>query len=262
MLFVAPKGYPSSELRGDQIAAELGVPCLSRMDETQDDVIVFVKSAYTSDVELAKSRGNVIAYDVLDYFCYADRHLPFAHLVDILIVPNSVCEPVYQVMFPSAKQVVIPHNWDSRIGGEAKHDKPRLGYIGMSFNAPNTDRNMYSAVVEPKNMVDAASQYNLHLCITKRDDMAKMLKPATKIATASAVGACAIAHLDPSAMELLGEEYPFYVHTTLDDAIDDAIRSFGGERWARARTIMAKVREKTSPRNIAQLYKQLEVVHA
>ena len=261
MLFVAPRGFPSSFLRGEQIARFLDVPCVESVDDTQNDVVVFVKSAKPSEVQKAKNQGNLIAYDVLDFFCYPDRYLPWAHLVDVLIVPNSVCEPVYQAFFQNAKQVVIPHQWDSRIQLEAKHDKPRLGYVGAVFNMPSTNH-LFEAVVENDRMVSSAHLFNLHLCVTRREDMAKLLKPATKIATAAAVGACAITHLDPSAMELLGEEYPFYVHTTLDEAISDAVKSFGGERWMRARRIMKDVREKTSLRVIAEKYRQLEVALA
>ena len=261
MRFVAPEGYASSYLRGEQVASHLGVQCLPRMDDTQDDTVIFVKLAEEEDVKRAKKQGNVIAYDVLDFFCYPDRFLPWAHLVDVLITPNETCEPVYKTIFPNAEQVVIPHQWDSRISGECPQDKPRLAYIGAVFNMPISSH-LFEVVVDEARMVGAAKRFNLHICVSHREDMGKLLKPATKVATAAAVGACAVTYLDPSAMELLGEDYPFYVHDTLDDAIHDAMQSFGKERWFRARNIMNRVKEKTSLEATANLYRQLESVYA
>jgi len=258
---VRHKGYPSTYLRGDQVAKVLVARCIDSMDETENETVVFVKAASPSDVQKAKEQGCTVAYDVLDFFCYPDRALPWAYSVDVLITPNSVCTPIYKAFFPNARQVIIPHHWDPRIKGVAQHDVPRLGYIGAVFNMPKC-AGSFEIVVEESKMLEAAKEFNLHLAVSRREDLARILKPATKIATASAVGACVIAYMDPSATELLGEEYPFYVRGTLDEAIDDALRAFGTERWQKARSIMQTVGIRTSLPMIAEQYKQMEAAYA
>jgi hypothetical protein len=106
-------------------------------------------------------------------------------------------------------------------------------------------------------MLAAAPQFNMHLCLQRRDERHALLKPATKISTASAVGANVLTYRDPSAVELLGQDYPFYVDSDQNTAIRMVRESFGGREWKRGREKMKEVRERTSLKAIAALYRRL-----
>jgi len=260
MLFVAPEGYASSVLRGQQVARALGVPCIGRMDGTRDDVVVFVKSPEAADIERAHRQGNVVVYDPLDFFCYPRREAIGG--VDVVLAPSMVAAGIYARFFPGSMGKLVPHHWDARLSGACELDRPRAGYIGAAFNAPDlaiaVDGVDLECVTDPQRMLGAARRFNIHVCVSRREGLGALLKPATKIAVAAAVGAVAVTYPDPSAVELLGARYPFYVHESLAQTLAEAISGFGGEAFMEARRIMAGVRERTSLESIAKLYEEIE----
>lgn len=260
MLFVVtePVAFVSSELRGKHIADALGCKVLVKsIGNAQDEPIVFVKDAPRDLVEKAKERGNRILYDPLDMYCYMGRKCSFAELVDVVIVPNAAAAGFYASKgFEFARYAVIPHQWDYRITGEAPQDRVRPAYIGHEFNCPKgwdgTKLTLMTADV-----LGHISGYNLHLSLNSREPTHVLLKPAIKVASAAAVGANVVAFPDPSALELLGPDYPFYVHINQRAAIRMACEAFGGPEWKRGLEKMKEVRERTSLRAIAALYRRL-----
>ena len=263
MIFVKERLLDSTYLRGDQIADELGVPCLlNDLDGVRaGEAVVFVKSARYNLVHQAKDLGAIVVFDPIDYFCYDSdgRPLPeWLPLTDKVIVPNGKCESGMLEMFPNASFHVIPHQWDARISGEAEHDEFRPGYIGRRFNFPVTAS--IPQVNAPEQMILCAPWFNCHVQVRERTDLGWTLKPATKVATAAAVGAPIITTSDPSSLELLGKDYPLFIDTPqrLDVALEYCRDKFGGEMWQQARDIMSDVRKRTSVPAIAALFKELE----
>jgi hypothetical protein len=257
MLLVVNSGFFSAELRGEHIAKALGVPCLfADIGGARNTLVVFVKEPDRGLVQDAKERGNTIAYDPLDFFCYKDREKSFGELVDIVLVPNRACMAWYAERFPNARYAVIPHQWDYRISGTAQQYRYAPGYIGKGFNL--TVPGWGGATVSDSTQHRAAAPlFNLHLCLNRRDERIALLKPATKIATAASVLANVLTYRDPSAVELLGPEYPFYVDSDQIAAIRMVRESFGGRDWKRGREKMKEVRERTSLKAIAALYRRL-----
>src|SRR5687768_13203451 len=103
MLFVANNGFTSARLRGELIAAAMGLRChFDDIGGLRNDIIVFVKETDRGLVEDAKERGNVVVYDIIDRLCYPDRQVPFADLVDIVLVPNRECIGHYETVFHKA----------------------------------------------------------------------------------------------------------------------------------------------------------------
>lgn len=259
MLFVVNNSFTSSQLRGEHLAAALGVRChFGDVGGVRDDVIVFVKDSDRGLVEDAKERRNRIVYDPLDQFCYKDRTVTFGDLVDVVLVPNREAAEFYAPTFPKAKYAIVPHQWDARITASAPQDKMRPGYIGKPFNCPPDWRG--DRVTLSPEMLAAAPLFNLHLSCNQRNDKSASLKPATKIATAAAVLANVVSYPDPSATELLGDDYPYLVEAaeTASDVVRRAYREFGGPRWRLARDKMRAVRERLSIKAIAELYKRLD----
>jgi hypothetical protein len=114
-----------------------------------------------------------------------------------------------------------------------------------------------AAVYEASQQLEAAPHFNLHLALQRRDERSALLKPATKVSTAAAVGANVLTYRDPSVLELLGPDYPFYVDGEPMPAIRMARASFGGASWKKGREMMKAVKEKTSLAAVAALYKRL-----
>ena len=256
MIFVTDYEAASSTLRGNHIADYLGVPCLENsLGDEKNGIVVFVKKPDPQVVKLAKTLKNTIVYDPIDRFCKEGRQAPFADLVDILIVPNRVCMRYYSTIFTNAEFVVIPHQWDQRLTSESPQDELRTGYIGEELNLVER-RFKGERVTKVSEMMGAAPRFNLHLSMNAREARYINLKPATKVAIASAVGANVVAFPDPSALEILPTEYPFYVRGRTDpmDMIEIAEKSFGTVLWDEGREMMAMVKEKTSMPAIATLY--------
>lgn len=261
MIFVVsnpPNPFVSSLLRGKHIADELGCDLLVKdIGGARNDVVVFVKDATREMVEKAKDRGNRIAYDPLDLYCYYWRSCPFAELVDVLIVPNSACAAFYRAQgFRNCEFAVIPHQWDHRIVGEAPQDAFRPGYVGNKFNCPSWWEGERATDMTDSVLPEFA-KFNLHLSLNSRKRTHTLLKPAIKVASAAAVGANVVTYRDPSAVELLGPDYPFYVDECPKAAIRMACDAFGTPEWGRGLEVMKKVRKKTSLHAVANLYRQL-----
>jgi hypothetical protein len=176
--------------------------------------------------------------------------------VDVVLVPNRACTGWYAKRFPNARYAVIPHQWDYRIIGTAQQYRYAPGYIGKGFNltVPGWDG---ATVADSSQHLAAAPLFNLHLSLNRRDERVALLKPATKVATAAAVLANVLTYRDPSAVELLGQDYPFYVDSDQMAAIRMARESFGSREWKRGREKMKEVRERTSLQAIAGLYRRL-----
>lgn len=256
MIFVVNNEFASATLRGEHIAAELGVPCLfADLGGARNQQVVFVKDADRGLVLDAKDRGNEVIYDPIDLFCYKNRTVPFADLVDVLLVPNKACIEHYKSIFTRARFAVVPHQWDPRITSTAPQDYCRTAYIGKGFNCPPGFGGM--KVFNSVQFLEAAPLFNLHLSLNRRD-LCALLKPATKIATASAVLANVVSYADPGAVELLGVDYPFLASGDNEkEIISFAQKCFGNPIWKRARERMKEVRERTSLKSIASLYRDL-----
>jgi hypothetical protein len=256
MIFVTDFDAASSTLRGQHIADALGVKCLQNdFGDEKNGVVVFVKKVDPSIMLNAKKHGNTIVYDPIDRYCKGIRATLFSDYVDILIVPNKVCIRYYSTIFTNAEFVVIPHQWDKRLTSVSPQDQLRTGYIGEELNLVER-RYKGERVTKVAEMMDAAPRFNLHLSLNVRDALHINLKPATKIAIAAAVAANVIAFPDPSALDILSADYPFYLHNRADpmDMLHRMEGSFGSAEWLRGLEMMAQVKERTSIEAISALY--------
>lgn len=241
-------------VRGDHIAAALGVPCyFNDLRGCQRNTVVFVKKAFPRLVKEAKARDNTVVYDILDNFCYKPRDLP--EDAEVVIVPNDKAAQFYRNIFLSARFVIIPHQWDYRITRAAPQDEFRPGYVGSTFNL--TADFPVERVTDEDQWLTALPRFNLHISAHKRDHAA-ILKPATKVANAAAVGANIVTYPDPSVTELLGVDYPYYIGDDPMAAFEHARETFGTDVWEYGLAKMGAVKERTSLANVARCYKELQ----
>ena len=252
------------ELRAETIAHVLGVPCEtdSLGDATSGDTVIFVKATETPLVMEAKARGCRVVFDAVDRFCTHSEIVQdtiqlyvedWYDAVDVLIVPNIVAARDFIVVFPHADYVVIPHQWDYRLEGkQCPDDEFRAGYVGNAFNLGQRLPDV-EIVADPAAMIEATPRFNCHISHwTAYQDL--RWKPATKISNAAAVGAVCLCSPSASALELLGDEYPFYIRGSVSEALYYAKRHFRDHVWYEARESMKRVRDKTSLSRIASKY--------
>lgn len=243
----------AGELRAQLIADHLGVPCSDKLENPEPgEWVVFVKTF--DGISEAKRAGCMVAFDPVDFYGYPGRDRELIQDVDLLIVPNRDVTTGYKAMFPRADFMVVPHQWDHRIEGQAPTDRFIPGYVGQRFNL-RQELNI-PIVSDPAQHLSALPLFNCHFA-EHATPQSWLCKPATKVAAASAVGAVIVTDRASSALELLGPEYPFYSCPTLLDGLWKAKKAFGQQAWEEAQEIMRKVKERTSLESVANLYKVL-----
>jgi hypothetical protein len=177
--------------------------------------------------------------------------------VDVVIAYNPSQKNIYKRWFKDV--AIIPHQWDSFLDGRfCKQDTFRPAYIGHSFNKHEEIKGV-PVISNPQEMMEAAPLYNCHVTLRDTDSYQSIMKPATKLVTAAAVGAVCLTTKDPSAYWLLPEDYPYWVESPdkFQSSLEQAGREFGSEKWNEAIEILDGVRNKTSAREIAKLYSMI-----
>lgn len=262
MIFVKTNNLASAQLRADQIANKLGAQCfLNDLPENlEDETVIFVKDANSDLVFEAARQGARIVYDPIDTFAYPDRvrYKTWYGCVDTVICFNRKMADSLNRWFSEA--AIIPHQWDARIEGTANMDMFRPVYIGYKFNWPSmVQTHGIQMICEPEVMLQAAPEFNCHVSIREPGSSQAMMKPATKVSIAAAVGAVCITTPDESMVELLPKEYPYWCMTvdSFPKILEKAKDEFNGPVWNRALEIMAEVKEKTSLNTISEKYKHL-----
>lgn len=133
------------------------------------------------------------------------------------------------------------------------------GYLGYRFNALYLDEIPMRVVEDPNQWVGSMKSFNLHYNVREPKD--DLLKPATKIAAAAGAGANIITLRSPIAMELLGNDYPYYINNISPGEVrrvfDKAKDEFGGEEWKRGVDIMAQLRPKLDLNLLVKKYAQV-----
>lgn len=260
MIFVKSSNLASNRLRADQIAAELGATVLlNDLPKNLNGTVVFVKDAIPGLVQMAKYSDCTVVYDPIDTFAYPERAQikPWHSLVDIVIAYNPVQKVFYQRWFKNV--VIIPHQWDSVLDGEfCEYDEFRPVYIGHGFNCHPCIQDI-PLITNVDEMMPAAKQFNCHVTVRESDSLQALMKPATKVSTAAAVGAVCITTKDSATQWLLPVDYPYWLESPTDfhKVLKQVEREFGGDRWNEALKMMEEVRIKTSVREVAKLYQSL-----
>lgn len=261
MIFVKSSNLASNRLRADQIASQLGAKVLLNdlPDDLLNDTVIFVKDAHPELVKKAKDRGCRIVYDPIDTYAYRDRGKtqPWHSSVDVCIAYSVAQKHFLKLYFKEV--VIIPHQWDSVLDGEfCEYDEFRPVYIGHGFNCHPCVQGV-PLITNVDEMMPAAKQFNCHVTVRESDSLQALMKPATKVSTAAAVGAVCITTKDSATQWLLPVDYPYWLESPANfhKVLKQVEREFGGDRWNEALKMMEEVRVKTSVREVAKLYQSL-----
>ncbi len=93
-----------------------------------------------------------------------------------------------------------------------------------------------------------AGQFNCHLSL-RVPGPAELYEPGGEVANAAACGAVLVTMRDAAAVELLGEEYPFYCtadRAAIEATLQRAREACGGPQWKRALALLREAGEKST----------------
>lgn len=263
VVFVKYYEKGSTIMGADQISAALqaagadarSLP-VAEIGAVRDAILVFIKTSKLPDLWAARRRGNRLVLDVQDTVCFK-RRIKNRRLFDALIFKNRR----QHADFGDRRRVgaVIWHQWDPRyLRHRAGESELRPAYLGLERSLTIYGQIPGVACVNG-DYFERALEFNCHISIreSRRD---WLYKPGTKIATAAGCGAGLITTRDESALEMLGEDYPFYCEPTLAgvlEAVERTRAALGGPQWQAAREVLERLRERTSVERIAQDYLEL-----
>jgi hypothetical protein len=182
---------------------------IDRKGPIRDSVLVFIKRADFKDLFKARRRGNRCILDTQDQVVFR-RWISHSFLYHGFIFRNrrqledfgnrrrALCRTIYQHWDPKYR----PH--------EAGDDGLRLAYLGTRRSLSLWGEIPGVEFIGPDHWFDRAPGFNAHLAV--RENRREWLyKPNAKVATAAACGAVLLTTPDCSSVEMLGEDYPFYL---------------------------------------------------
>jgi len=268
--FYLPNQLGASFMRGKQISFAMDKKgydskCITKVDDQKDAIIVFVKGFNPQDLIKAKEQGNICVLDVVDKFAsLKSRHdeIPYFPIFDHAIFCNEFTRDYFQNIFQSTS--VILHHWDPRLQKECGYYAAypyqlRIGYIGYDFNHSFAEQLAdVVPIYNPNQWVDWAPFFTAHYNVKDNTELETLFKPTTKISTAAAVNANILVMKDPNTVELIGDDYPYYVKEYKPEVVFESIKlmqdTFEDELWYDALKTMKGVRDRTSLDTVSDEY--------
>lgn len=259
VIFVKYYDKGSTHFGGHQVSDALGTRGVEadtryawELQGVRDSILVFIKTSRIHHLAAARLRGNILVLDVMDTLCFK-RRIKNRLLYDGVIFRNERQRSDYAV--GRALNELILQQADPRYRPNAADHSLRVGYFGVERSI-----SLWNQIPGVDFFADdwfaQSVRYNCHLSI--REPAREMLyKPGTKVATAAVCNANLITTRDSSALELLGEDYPYFTEPHLKGVlrtIDYARETFGGDAWNRGLEAMRRVRELTAFDRILDQY--------
>jgi len=228
-------------------------------------ILVFIKRANILHLAAAWPRGNRCVLDVQDQvvFRYWISHWPFYHafIFRNLRQQRDAGRQVRLMGNLWARFTTIYQQWDPRYGPHRVPRYPtRSSPSGTRCSIPFWGEVFGVAFVEVGDWFVLARGFNARVSI-RLPGREWRYKPGAKVATAAACGAVLLTTRDCSAVELLGEDYPFYTRgpgrEDVLEAVARAREELGGPAWREALERLREVKERTSLERVARQYVEL-----
>lgn len=262
IVFVKYWDKGSTAIGADQMVVALqGLGLLARaiyaheLSTVHDSVVVFIKRADLAHLLGAGLRGNLRVLDVQDSVVF--RHwISHWMFYDGFIFRNQRqrCD------FAPRRAVsrTIPQHWDSRYRPQCSGSSVlRAAYLGTARSISSWGQIPGLDCLGPEDWFERALAYNAHVSV--RENRREWLyKPNAKVVTAAACRAVLITTRDCSAVEHLGEDYPFYLDgsdvASITAGLSRARELVGGPEWEVALARLDTVRIANSIEQVAQRY--------
>lgn len=225
-------------------------------------ILVFVKRADLTDLIAARLRGNRLVVDLQDTPVFR-RWISHWPLYDAFIFRNRRQRRDFGRQIRAlgnlwALQRMIYQHWHPRYRPHrVANGELRVGYLGTRRSLSLWGRLPGVEFVGEGDWFERARAVNTHLSVreTRRE---WLYKPNAKVATAAACESALLTTPDCSSVELLGEDYPFYLagadRESILEGIDRAREAVGGPEWRDALERLRQIKEATSLDRIAREY--------
>ncbi|HEY8022536.1 MAG TPA: hypothetical protein VIH93_15630 [Thermoanaerobaculia bacterium] len=219
-------------------------------------IVVAIKTSRWWDLARARRAGNRTVLDVQDTVVFKQK-IKNLRLFDGLIFKNErQLADFGRPGAAGARDRVIYHQWDPRYRETPAGDGAfAIAYLGDRRSFALGDQ-IPGVVCCSGDYFRRALEFNCHLSI-RGNEREVLYKPNCKISTAAACAVNLVTTRDVSAVELLGEEYPYYTTADLPsilETIERARREFHGPTWERGLAAMRRVRERTGMERILDDY--------
>lgn len=254
----------STDIAGDQVAAGLRgrgwdarVVWASEAARLRHHLLVFIKTSRLDHLVRARFGGCRLVLDVHDTVVFK-RRIKNRWLYHALLFKNR--RQLADFGRRGKPDRVLYHQWDPRY---APHRAP-ADRVCAAFLGERRSFELWGAVPEVEcvpmeHWFTAAPRFNVHVSV-RAPGREMLYKPNLKVSTAAACGAILLTTRDESAVELLGEDYPFYCEPSAEGlrrglAALEAAR--GTAAWELAAERLDRVRRLTAPVRVWEEYETL-----
>jgi len=165
----------------------------------------------------------------------------------------------------------VRDHWDPRLEGDfEKDDDPTICFIGNKFNVI-LENDMIDNITEPPynftinyedpKFIEKIARYNFHFSMRDPNRIEFYFKMNAKISTAAILNAAFITTPDMCNIELLGNDYPYYIKKfdieSVMETLQYAKQTYKTDVWKKAMKMMESVKEKTSLENVCIEYSKI-----
>jgi len=257
--------YPSNYLLGKMVSEKLNnfglnTRIVDSFTDLKNSILVFNGSLindYKLNIKLLeklKNNNNKLVLNPCDYLIWiTPEELKLYPFLDAFIFPNTQYKNMIGGL--SEKQIisVIPHHYDCRFDGITVNKKSNLsvGYFGVPYNdiyfnnKPKwLEFNIRLGIEELKYK---AQQFHVHFSHRSPSIKDFYLKPATKLAIATASNVAFLTSKDTSVMDFLPEDYPLFISEDINDLNNkyELLKSkFGTKEWKDYVGFISNLKEK------------------
>lgn len=255
----------STAIGADQMAPaleRLGVEArsvyASALPGIRDSVLVFIKRADLGHLLATGARGNLRVLDTQDtpVFRHWISHWMFydgvifrnRRQLQDLSPRGALCRTIYQ-------------HWDPRYASHRNGATSlRVGYLGIPRSIDLWGRVPGVEFVGPDAWFEGYRHFNAHLSV-RRTPRERLYKPNAKVSTAAACEAVLVTTRDCASLELLGEDYPFYLEGSelpdILEGLEKARALFGGPEWHDALERLRALKDQLAIDRVARRYLEM-----
>lgn len=247
----------------------LGVPArsiyASELGGIRNAILVFIKRANWPHLLRARLAGNRCVLDVQDQVVFR-RWISHWPLYDAFIFRNrrqlrdygrqvrllgnlhALCRTIYQ-------------HWDPRYRPhQVRNGALRVAYLGTTRSLSLWGALPRVHCLAPEEWFARAPEFNAHLSI-RETPREWRYKPGAKVVTAAACEAVLLTTPDDASVELLGEDYPFFVERPNAEAVEEVVErasgALGGPLWRDALERIRAIKADNTLERAAERYLEL-----
>ena len=226
----------------------------------QFDVILTNNETMTNDMLLCMQDGTATRFVVVHHHWDPDLNVVRKHLVEqeqlrfgymgsvrSLAHSNNAGDYAFLTMMDDFPICFV----DTESGKNVTDVLRRQPDVTKLSPLPKGTRDVFHKLVLP---------FNCHLSIREPHTDLFRFKTTAKVVTAAALGHVIVTTREPSAVELLGPDYPFYFESVTNDSIRKTLQTvqddFNGtkEKWTSAKQLLDRVKRSKTLDNVCRLH--------